>query len=148
MENYKQENKSYTLLPNLEITDVNSLDQIFQFCFKSSFYFKSLFLTNQGLHTLVVLYTDVFLQSYECFILLKGNCHFFFFFKVAQSCPTLCHPMDYGVHEILQARILEWGSPSLLQGIFPTQGSNPGLLHCRQILYQLNHQGCLVIVTF
>ena len=30
---------------------------------------------------------------------------------------------------------------SLLQGIFPTQGSNPGLLHCRQILYCLNHQG-------
>ena len=32
------------------------------------------------------------------------------------------------------------GSCSLLQGIFPTQGSNPGLLHCRQILYQLSHQ--------
>ena len=29
----------------------------------------------------------------------------------------------------------------LLQGIFPTQGSNPGLLHCRQILYRLSHQG-------
>ena len=33
------------------------------------------------------------------------------------------------------------GSPSLLQGIFPTQGSNPSLLHCRQILYHLSHQG-------
>ena len=33
------------------------------------------------------------------------------------------------------------GSCSLLQGIFPTQGSNPGLPHCRQILYQLSHQG-------
>ena len=33
------------------------------------------------------------------------------------------------------------GSLTLLQGIFPTQGSNPGLLHCRQILYQLSHQG-------
>ena len=33
------------------------------------------------------------------------------------------------------------GSRSLLQEIFPTQGSNPGLLHCRQILYQLSHQG-------
>ena len=31
-------------------------------------------------------------------------------------------------------------SPSLLQGIFPTQGSNPGLSHCRWILYQLSHQ--------
>ena len=33
------------------------------------------------------------------------------------------------------------GSCSLLQGIFPTQGSNPGLLQCRWILYQLSHQG-------
>ena len=33
------------------------------------------------------------------------------------------------------------GSFSFLQGIFPTQGSNPGLLHCRWILYQLSHKG-------
>ena len=33
------------------------------------------------------------------------------------------------------------GSLSLLQGIFPTQIPNPGLLHCRWILYQLSHQG-------
>ena len=33
------------------------------------------------------------------------------------------------------------GSLSLLQGIFPTQGLNPGLLHCKQILYQLSHKG-------
>ena len=33
------------------------------------------------------------------------------------------------------------GNLSLLQGIFPTQGSNPGLPHCRQILYPLSHQG-------
>jgi len=32
------------------------------------------------------------------------------------------------------------GCHSLLQGIFPTQGSNPGLQHCRQILYHLSHQ--------
>ena len=30
---------------------------------------------------------------------------------------------------------------SLLQGIFPPQGSNPGLLHCRRVLYQLSHKG-------
>ena len=35
------------------------------------------------------------------------------------------------------------GSHSLLQGIFPNQGSNWGLLHCRQILYHLRHQGSL-----
>ena len=33
------------------------------------------------------------------------------------------------------------GWPSLLQGIFPTQESNWGLLHCRQILYQLSYEG-------
>ena len=33
------------------------------------------------------------------------------------------------------------GSLSLLQGTFPTQGLNPGLSHCRQILYQLSHKG-------
>ena len=37
------------------------------------------------------------------------------------------------------------GSLSLLQGIFPTQGSNPGLLHCRWILYQLNYHESLKI---
>ena len=38
------------------------------------------------------------------------------------------------------------GSISLLQGIFPTQGSNPGLSHCRRILYQPSHQGNLLYI--
>ena len=100
--------------------------------------------------------------------------------KVAQSCPTLCDPMDYIVHRILHARILEWifkyfpspgdlpnpgieprspilqadslsaepqgkpkntgvGSLSLLHQSSPTQELNPGLLHCRRILYQLRY---------
>ena len=51
--------------------------------------------------------------------------------RVPQSCWTLCDPMDYaGV-----------GSLSHLQRIFPTQGLNPGLPHCREILYQLSHKG-------
>ena len=49
-------------------------------------------------------------------------------------------PMDYTVHGSLQARILEWVAFSLPQGIFPTQGLNPGLPHCRRILYQLSHK--------
>ena len=65
---------------------------------------------------------------------------------VTQSCPTLCDPLDcsppgYSVHGIFQARILEWVAIFLLQGIFLTQGLNPGLLHCRQILYPPSHQG-------
>ena len=85
--------------------------------------------------------------------LIGAFCSFYIIFfyhekakLVTYSCPTLCDCMDcsppwFPVHEILQARILESGSYSLLQGIFLTHGSNPGLLHCRQILYHLNHQG-------
>ena len=39
------------------------------------------------------------------------------------------------------------GSLSLLQGIFPTQGSNPGLQHCRQSLYQLSLEATVYTIT-
>ena len=39
--------------------------------------------------------------------------------KVAQSCPTLCDPMDYTVHGILQATILEWVAFPFSMGPFP-----------------------------
>ena len=69
--------------------------------------------------------------------------------SIAQSCPTLCNPMDCGlpdssVHGMSQARILEWVVISLLQGIFPTQGSNPhflSLLHWQADSLPLSHQG-------
>ena len=100
--------------------------------------------------------------------------------KVAQSCPTLCDPMDCSPLQadslpsgppekpkfkslvlscptllrprgLWPTRLLRpWDSPGkntgvgchfLLQGIFPTQGSNPGLPHCRQTLWSLSHQG-------
>jgi len=64
--------------------------------------------------------------------------------EVAQSCPTLCDPMEC-------TRLLHpWDFPGkstgvgchfLLQGIFLTQGSNPGLPDCRQMFYHLSHQG-------
>ena len=60
--------------------------------------------------------------------------------QVTQSHLTLCNPMDYTTHGILQARILEWVAFPFSRGIIPTQGSNPGLLHCREILYQLSHK--------
>ena len=112
-------------------------------------------------------------------VLMFDVCCYF----VTKSCLPLCDLMDYTVHGILQARILEWvafpffrvifvtqgsnpgieprapilqadflpseprgkpkntevGSLSLLQGIFPTQELNWGLLHGRWILYQLSH---------
>ena len=52
-----------------------------------------------------------------------------------------CSPPGSSVHGILQARILEWVAISFSRGIFLTQGSNPGLLHCRQSLYQLGYKG-------
>ena len=61
--------------------------------------------------------------------------------EVARLCPTLSDPMDFSlpgssIHRIFQARVLEWVA---IQGIFPTQGSNPGLPHSRQTLYHLSH---------
>ena len=62
------------------------------------------------------------------------------------SCLTLCDLM----HSSLPGSSVLGDSPgkktgvgyhALLQGIFPTQGTNPGLQHCRQILYYLSHQG-------
>ena len=57
--------------------------------------------------------------------------------KVPQSCPTLQPIRLYGPWNSL-GQNTGVGSLSLLDGIFQTQGSNPGLTHCRQILYQLS----------
>ena len=63
--------------------------------------------------------------------------------EVAQLCSTLCDPMDCSL-------LCPWDFPGkstgvgchfLLQRIFPTQGSNLGFPHCRQMLYHLSHQG-------
>ena len=86
--------------------------------------------------------------------------------EVAQSCPTLCHPMDCSlpgssVHGIFQAIVLEWIAISfskessgprdrtrvshIVDRRFTicdlSQKANPGLLHCRQTLYDLSHEG-------
>ena len=55
-------------------------------------------------------------------------------------------PPGSSVHRIFQARILKW----VANTFFSTQGSNPGLLHCRQILYHLSHQegSCYVEIFF
>ena len=59
---------------------------------------------------------------------------------------TVAHqaPLSMG---ILQARILEWVAIPSSRGIFPTQGLNPGLPHCRRILYQLSRKGSPRILT-
>ena len=65
---------------------------------------------------------------------------------VIQSCLTLCNPMDYSppgssVHGDSSGKNTREGCHALFQGIFPTQGLNLGLAHCRWILYHLSHQG-------
>jgi len=65
---------------------------------------------------------------------------------VAQLCPTLCDHIDCSlpgssVHGDSPGKYTGVGCHALLHGIFPTQGSNQGLLHCRWILYSLSHQG-------
>ena len=64
-----------------------------------------------------------------------------FTFKVVQTCPTLCDPMDYTVHEILQARILEWVAFPFSRESSQPRNQTRYLMHCRWILYQLSHQG-------
>ena len=63
----------------------------------------------------------------------------------AQSCPALrdpvdCSPPGSSVHGILQAKNTGVGCHSLVQEVFPTQGSNPDLLHCKPIPYCLSHK--------
>ena len=79
----------------------------------------------------------------NCSSQAKSSLLFVFISEVAQSCLTLCDPMDCSLsgsplHGIFQARGLERDCHFLLQGIFPTQESNAGLLHCRQTLYHLS----------
>ena len=62
---------------------------------------------------------------------------------VAQSCPTFCDPGAAAPQAPLSmefSRQEYWSGWPLLQGTFPIQGWNPGLLHCRQILDCLSHQ--------
>ena len=72
--------------------------------------------------------------------------------SVTPSCVTLCNPRDYSPLGLLWS----WNSPgkntgmsshSLLQGISLTPESNLGLLHCRQFLYHLSHQGIKAYVN-
>ena len=60
--------------------------------------------------------------------------------RVAQSCPTLCNPVDCRPRNC-PGQNTGVGSISLLQGIILTQESNWDLLHCRQILCYLSYQG-------
>ena len=86
--------------------------------------------------------------------------HFYFILKlilqsavlclVAQLCwtlfdPMVCSPPGSSIYGDSPKKNTEVGCHTLLQGMFATQGSNPGLPHCRQTLYHLSHQGSLIL---
>ena len=86
-----------------------------------------------------------FFSYYDSYLLFlhRKNINVLLVVRVTQSCLTLSDPVDLEFSS-------PWNSPgqntgvdslSLLQRIFPTPGSNPGLLHYRWILYQLSHKG-------
>ena len=68
-------------------------------------------------------------------LFLMGNIVTPFVFQFAPSFYQAPPSMEFSRQEYWS------GLPFLLQGIFPTQGSNPGLPHCRQTLYHLSYQG-------
>ena len=83
----------------------------------------------------------------QIYVLINGMC------LVAQLCLTLCDPRDCSppsssVHGDSPGKNTGVGCHALLQGIFPSQGSNPGLPHCRQILYRLSYLGSLRILEW
>ena len=92
-----------------------------------------------------------FINCYYLAQVRRDTCYIFKWKNICPPCPPLCVCESRSVvsdslrpHELYSpwnfpGQNTGVGSYSLLQGIFPTQGSNPGLPHCRQILYQLSH---------
>ena len=85
--------------------------------------------------------------SHFCLKFFTFSCFIFFYLSCESKSENSSVVSDYLRPHALYS---PWNSPgqntrvgslSLLQGVFPTQGSNTGLLHCRRILYQLSHKG-------
>ena len=91
---------------------------------------------------------------FNLFLVIMGSCIWQRICDLHPYCHSYCHSESES-HSVMSDSLWSdglyspWystgqnigvGSLSLLQGIFPTQGLNPGLLHCRQILYQLSHK--------
>ena len=104
----------------------------------SCIYWSSLsFWRNVCLGFLAIFLTGFFFSYIELYSEVKLLSH-------VRLCDSMdCSLPGSSVHGIFQAIVLEWIAISLSRGIFSTQGSNPGLPHCRQTLYCLNHKGSL-----
>ena len=103
------------------------------------------------------LYSYIFSMWSQLLLIISGVSWFTEWFyqsewknEVTQLWPTLCDPMDCSppgssIHGIFQASV---DCHFLLQGIFLTQGLNPGLPHCRKMLYYLSHQSGFIFASF
>ena len=94
-----------------------------------------------GTHTIVGLLHSLSAPERPCAVLSRS------------SCLTLCNPTDRSppgssVHGDSSGKNIGVACHVLLQGIFPTQGLNQGLLHCRWILYRLSHQRSPIILEW
>ena len=118
----------------------------FLFCFFSiSILFNFLFYS--------IVATSLFTQSHPILSYLSIHCHFqynsvtsvlFYIESESESHSVVSHSLGpHGLYTPWNSQGQNTGvrSLSLLQRIFPTQGSNPGLPYCRWILYQLSHKG-------
>ena len=101
---------------------------------KFSFQLKIVYLLLQFLFFFLILQWEECVHNLSNFVQWKKHC--------TTRSESRCHVqllMDYTVHGILPARILEWVAYAFSRG--SSQGSNPDLLHFGQILYQMSHQG-------
>ena len=82
---------------------------------------------------------------FKSVLAILGHFHFHIYFESeGESCSVVSDSLrPHGLYSSQNSpgQNTGVGSLSFLQGIFPTQGSNPGLPHCRLILYQLSHKG-------
>ena len=95
---------------------------------------------------------EYLLYFVKYFFCISWDDHMLLILMLWCMCLNLRNPMDCSLsgltdHGILQVRILEC-SCSLFQEIFTTQGSNPGLPHCRWSLYHVSHQGSPWLTDF
>ena len=109
-------------------------EQFSKFCYIFTFY------SNSVTKNRILIAQEIFLMLSDYFT-WTGK-----WSEVAQSCLTLCDSMDSSLHQAPPSmgfsRQEYWsGLPFPSPGNLPTQGSNPGLPHCRQTLYRLSHQG-------
>ena len=139
--------KVHCFLSLIKILYVYISNQVlYQICFTIIF-FQFVLCLNSGFHRIEVYnFNKAQPTNFFSFIIIIMV---LYFKSKSESHSVMSDPLR--PHELQPAWLLcPWNSPgqntgvgshSLLQGIFPAQGSNAGLLHCRWILYSLSHQG-------